>query len=221
MRNMSKEEYIKFLDESTCEELLNSLHMDREHLEFGVEVTKQILKEYEDKLQQVIEQEAQKAFEAQLDPTAGVDIPDDYVYVLADNNNLQIHTIGEDICFECAEDLSRLGLIRNTAESAWVSARRNIRANRLEALAHSIGGAYEFEFGVDNYYIGVNAEGEFIKYRVSGLLEPEKIYMTEKTAEQVCEILNSGIYKLNIDVAVEDDEFCEECYCDACAGNDC
>ena len=52
-------------------------------------------------------------------------------------------------------------------------------------------------------------------------LEPEKIYMTEKTAEQVCEILNSGTYKLNIDVAVEDDEFCEECYCDACAVNDC
>ena len=196
-------------------------NLDREDLEYGVEAAKQILKEYEDKLQQVMEQEeAQKAFEAQLDPTAGVDIPEDYVYVLADNDDLQIHTIGEDICFECAEDLSRLGLIRNTADSAWVSARRNIRANRLEALAHMIGGAYEFEFGADNYYVYVMRDGTFVSHMIGSPLEPEKIYMTKETAEQVCEILNSGRYKLNIDVAVEDDEFCEECYCDACAGND-
>ncbi len=197
-------------------------NLDREDLEYGVEAAKQILKEYEDKLQQVMEQEeAQKAFEAQLDPTAGVDIPDDYVYVLADNDDLQIHNIGEDICFECAEDLSRLGLIRNTAESAWVSARRNIRANRLEALAHMIGGAYEFEFGGDNYYVVFNRELVAEKFSVSNLLEPEKIYMTKETAEQVCEILNSGTYKLNVDVTVEDDGFCEECCCDACDGNDC
>lgn len=197
-------------------------NLDREELEFGVEAAKQVLKEYEDKLQQVIEQEeAQKAFEAQLDPTAGVEVPEDYVYVLADNDNLQIHNIGEDICFECAEDLSRLGLIRNTADSAWVSARRNIRANRLEALAHSIGGAYEFEFGEDNYFIYVMEDGEFVLTTTARCLEPEKIYMTKETAEQVCEILNSGRYKLNIDVVVEDDEFCEECCCDACAGNDC
>ena len=195
-------------------------NLDREHLEFGVEVTKQILKEYEDKLQQVMEQEAQKAIEAELDAEAGVEVPDDYVYVLLETNDLQIHTIGEDICYECAEDLSRLGLIRNTAESAWVSARRNIRANRLEALAHMIGGAYEFEFGEENYYVVVGEDGTFDACISACYLEPEKIYMTGKTAEQVCEILNSGRYKLNIDVAVEDDEFCEECCCDARAGND-
>ena len=197
-------------------------NLDREDLEFSIEAAKQILKEYEDKLQQVLEQEeAQKAFEAQLDPEAGVAVPDDYVYVLLEQNDLQIHTIGEDICFGCAEDLSRLGLIRNTAESAWVSARRNIRANRLEALAHMIGGAYEFEIEGDNYFIFLDTDGIF-QYALAGdWLEPEKIYMTKDTAEQVCEILNSGTYKLNIDVAVEDDEFCEECCCDACAGNDC
>ena len=197
-------------------------NLDREDLEFGIEAAKQILKEYEDKLQQVLEQEeAQEAFEAELDPTAGVDIPDDYVYVLLEQNDLQIHNIGEDICFECAEDLSRLGLIRNTAESAWVSARRNIRANRLEALAHMIGGAYEFEVKGANYFVFLDTDGIF-QYALAGeWLEFEKIYMSEKTAEQVCEILNSGSYKLNIDVAVEDDEFCEECCCDACAGNDC
>lgn len=194
-------------------------NLDREDLEYGVEAAKQILKEYEDKLQQVIEQE--EAQKGELDAEAGVEVPEDYVYVLLETNDLQIHNIGEDICYECAEDLSRLGLIRNTAESAWVSARRNIRANRLEALAHSIGGAYEFEFGEENYYIVIDAEGVFIIDWMDEILEPEKIYMTKETAEQVCEILNSGIYKLNIDVAVEDDEFCEECYCDACAGNDC
>jgi hypothetical protein len=197
-------------------------NLDREDLEYGVEAAKQILKEYEDKLQQVMEQEAQKAKEeAELDAEAGVDVPDDYVYVLLETNDLQIHTIGEDICFECAEDLSRLGLIRTDSESAWVSARRNIRANRLEALAHSIGGAYEFELGEDNYYVFVRKDGTFNIGSVSIYLEPEKIYMTKETAQQVCEILNSGTYKLNIDVEVEDDEFCEECCCDACAGNDC
>lgn len=195
---------------------------DREDLEYGVEAAKQILKEYEDKLQQVIEQEA-LAKEAELDPTAGVEVPEDYVYVLSEGNDLQIHNLGEDICYECAEDLSRLGLIRNTAESAYVSARRNIRANRLEALAHSIGGAYEFEFDVDkdNYYIYVREDGTFNTARANHWFEPEKIYMSKETAEQVCDILNSGSYKLNLDVAVEDDCICEECDCDACCGNDC
>jgi len=181
------------------------------HSEFLVEKAKEQIKEFDEK-------EAQKA---ELDPTAGVEVPDDYVYVLADNDDLQIHNIGEDICFECAEDLSRLGLIRNTAESAWVSARRNIRANRLEALAHSIGGAYEFEFGEENYFIFLDTDGIF-QYSLAGeWLEPEKIYMAYKTAEQVCEILNSGTYKLNLDVTVEDDCIYEECDCDACCGNDC
>ena len=193
--------------EYTREELESFL----KHSEFLVEKAKEQIKELDEK-------GAQKA---ELDPTAGVDIPDDYIYVLADNDDLQIHNIGEDICFECAEDLSRLGLIRNTAESAWVSARRNIRANRLEALAHSIGGAYEFEFGEDNYFIYVMEDGTFTVGDVDIILEPEKIYMTRDTAEKVCEILNSGRYKLNVDVEVEDDVFCEECCCDACAGNDC
>lgn len=195
-------------------------NLDREDLEYAVEAAKQILKEYEDKLQQVIEQEA-IAKEAELDPTAGVEVPEDYVYVLLEGNELQIHNIGEDICYECAEDLSRLGLIRDTAYSAYVSARRNIRANRLEALTHSIGGAYEFEPNKENYYIHVREGETFEVASVNIGFEPEKIYMTKETAEQVCEILNSGTYKLNLDVTVEDDDICEECDCDACCGNDC
>ena len=195
-------------------------NLDREDLEYGVEAAKQILKEYEDKLQQVIEQEAITK-EVEIDSTAGVEVPEDYVYILSEGNELQIHNLGEDICYECAEDLSRLGLIRDTAYSAWVSARRNIRGNRLEALAHSIGGAYEFEFDEDNYFIYVRDGGTFEVASVNIGFEPEKVYMTKETAEQVCEILNSGTYKLNLDVAVEDDCICEECDCDACCGNDC
>ena len=190
----------------------------REELESFLKQSELLVEKAKEQIKELDEKEAQ---EAELDPTAGVDVPDDYVYVLADNDNLQIHTIGEDICYECAEDLSRLGLIRADSESAWVSARRNIRANRLEALAHSIGGAYEFEFGKDNYYVYVREDGTFAVGDVYIILEPEKIYMTKETAEKVCEILNSGTYKLNIDVAVEADELCEECCCDACAGNDC
>ena len=190
----------------------------REELESFLKQSELLVEKAKEQIKEFDEKGAQKA---ELDPTAGVDIPDDYIYVLADNDDLQIHNIGEDICFECAEDLSRLGLIRNTAESAWVSARRNIRANRLEALAHSIGGAYNFEVGAKNYYIYYTTKGTAKSFYLINELEPEKIYMTKETAEQVCEILNSGTYKLNIDVAVEDDEFCEECCCDACAGNDC
>ena len=189
----------------------------REELESFLKQSELLVEKAKEQIKELDEKEAQ---EAELDAEAGVEVPDDYVYVLLETNELQIHMIGEDICYECAEDLSRLGLIRTDSESAWVSARRNIRANRLEALAHSIGGAYEFEFEGDNYFIFLDTAGIF-QYALAGeWLEPEKIYMTKDTAEQVCEILNSGTYKLNIDVAVEDDEFCEECCCDACAGND-
>lgn len=191
--------------EYTREELESFL----KHSEFSVEKAKEQIKELDKK-------------EAELNKEYVVEIPEQGLYLINAGTMLEEYT-QEDL--ECegwnVPLINKLGDIRTNPESAWVSARRNIRANRLEALAHSIGGAYEFEFGVDNYYIGVNAEGEFIKYRVSGLLEPEKIYMTRDTAEKVCEILNSGRYKLNVDVAIEEDEFCEECYCDACAGNDC
>lgn len=190
----------------------------REELESFLKQSELLVEKAKEQIKELDEKEAQ---EAELDPEAGVEVPEDYVYVLLETNDLQMHNIGEDICYECAEDLSRLGLIRTDSESAWVSARRNIRANRLEALAHSIGGAYEFEFNIENYYVYVGGVGVFNTSYSQSYLEPEKIYMTKETAEQVCEILNSGSYKLNIDVAVEDDEFCEECYCDACAGNDC
>ena len=183
----------------------------REELEAFLKQSELLVEKAKEQIKELDEKEAQ---EAELDAEAGVEVQDDYVYVLADNDNLQIHIIGEDICYECAKDLSRLGLIRTDSESAWVSARRNIRANRLEALAHMIGGAYEFDADARNYYIYFNNKGKACTWYSPDMVEPDKVYMSQETAEQVCEILNSGRYKLNVDVAVE------EC-CDACAGTGC
>ena len=191
--------------EYTREELESFLKQS----EFLVEKAKEQIKELDEK-------------EAELNKEYVVEIPEQGLYLINEGTWLEEYT-QEDL--ECEgwnfTVINKLGVIRTNPESAWVSARRNIRANRLEALAHSIGGAYEFEFGEDNYFIYVMEDGTFAVGDVDVILEPEKIYMTKETAEQVCEILNSGTYKLNIDVAVEDDEFCEEYCCDACAGNDC
>ena len=191
--------------EYTREELESFL----KHSEFLVEKAKEQIKELDEK-------------EAELTKEYMIEIPEQGLYLINEGTMLEEYTQEYLDCEGWNIDiLNKLGDIRTNPESAWVSARRNIRANRLEALAHSIGGAYEFEFGEDNYYIVIDAEGVFIIDLMNKILEPEKIYMTKETAEQVCEILNSGTYKLNIDVEVEDDEFCEERCCDACAGNDC
>ncbi len=191
--------------EYTREELESFL----KHSEFLVERAKEQIKELDEK-------------EEELNKEYVIEIPEQGLYLINEGTMLEEYTREYLDCEGWNIDiLNKLGDIRTNPESAWVSARRNIRANRLEALAHSIGGAYEFEFGEGNYYVVVDEDGTFEACISSCYLEPEKIYMTNDTAQQVCEILNSGRYKLNVDVAVEDDEFCEECYCDACAGNDC
>ncbi len=191
--------------EYTREELESFLKQS----EFLVERAKEQIKELDEK-------------EAELNKEYVIEIPEQGLYLINEGTMLEEYTREYLDCEGWNIDiLNKLGDIRTNPESAWVSARRNIRANRLEALAHSIGGAYEFEFGEDNYYVYVDRFSVFRTTYMLNYLEPEKIYMTKETAEQVCEILNSGIYKLDVDVAVEDDEFCEECYCDACAGNDC
>lgn len=165
------------------------------HSEFLVEKTKEQIKELDEK-------------EAELNKEYVIEIPEQGLYLINEGTWLEEYT-QEDL--ECegwnVPLINKLGDIRTNPESAWVSTRRNIRANRLEALAHSIGEAYEFEFGEDNYYVYVDRVGVFETTYSQGFLEPGKIYMIKETAEQVCEILNSGAYKLNIDVAVEDDEY--------------
>ena len=191
--------------EYTREELESFLKQS----ELLVEKAKEQIKELDEK-------------EAKLNKEYVIEIPEQGLYLINEGTMLEEYTQEYLDCEGWNIDiLNKLGDIRTDSESAWVSARRNIRANRLEALAHSIGGAYEFEFGEENYYVVVDEDYTFEACISACYLEPEKIYMTNDTAQQVCEILNSGRYKLNVDVAVEDDELCEECCCDACAGNDC
>lgn len=194
--------------EYTREELESFL----KHSEFLVERAKEQIKELDEK-------------EAELNKEYEIEIPEQGLYLINEGTMLEEYTREYLECEGWNVSLiNKLGDIRTNPESAWVSARRNIRANRLEALAHSIGGAYEFEFDTANYYVMVDSGGIFHISISSCYLEPEKIYMTNDTAQQVCEILNSGRYKLNIDVAVEED-YCEEdyieCPCCACQGNDC
>ena len=191
------------------------LELFLKHSEFLVERAKEQIKELEEK-------------EEELNKEYVIEIPEQGLYLINEGTMLEEYTREYLECEGWNIDiLNKLGDIRTNPESAWVSARRNIRANRLEALAHSIGGAYEFEFGEDNYFIYVMEDGTFAIGDVDVILEPEKIYMTKNTAEKVCEILNSGRYKLNVDVAVEEscDDCCEEdyieCPCCACQGNDC
>lgn len=194
--------------EYTREELESFL----KHSEFLVEKAKEQIKELDEK-------------EAELNKEYVIEIPEQGLYLISEGTMLEEYTQEYLDCEGWNIDiLNKLGDIRTNPESAWVSARRNIRANRLEALAHSIGGAYEFGVGEANYYIYFNNEGIARTVCCTDNVEPEKIYMTKDTAEKVCEILNSGRYKLNVDVAVEED-YCEEdyieCPCCACQGNDC
>lgn len=197
--------------EYTREELESFL----KHSEFLVEKAKEQIKELDEK-------------EAELNKEYMIEIPEQGLYLINEGTMLEEYTREYLDCEGWNVDiLNKLGDIRTNPESALVSARRNIRANRLEALAHSIGGAYEFEFGEENYYIFVAEDGTFHISIASCYLEPEKIYMTKDTAEKICEILNSGRYKLDVNVAVEEscDDYCEEdyieCPCCACQGNDC
>ena len=194
----------------------------REELESFLKQSELLVEKAKEQIKELNEKEVE------LNKEYEIEIPEQGLYLINEGTMLEEYSREYLDCEGWNIDiLNKLGDIRTNPESAWVSARRNIRANRLEALAHSIGGAYEFEFGEENYYIVIDAEGEFIMDWMDEILEPEKIYMTKETAEQVCEILNSGRYKLNVDVAVEEscDDCCEEdyieCPCCACQGNDC
>ena len=96
------------------------------------------------------------------------------------------------------EKWQQLGEVRATKEEAEEAARRNIRGNRLEALAHSIGGVYKFSPDRNNFFIEFDSNTLEAMYNCSStIFSAERVYMTEETAWKVVEILNSGTYKLN------------------------
>lgn len=98
-----------------------------------------------------------------------------------------------------ADDRNSLqhGRFRKTVIGADLSFRRNKRSNRLEALVEQCGGIKEFILGGgDNYYIYFSHNGKYDVGSDIQTFEPEKVYMSKGTAQKVCEILNSGRYKL-------------------------
>ena len=97
------------------------------------------------------------------------------------------------------EKWKECGEVRATEEQAEEAIRRNIRGNRLEALAHSIGGVYEFNPKRNNFFIVFDSKSGQAKVHYSmDICSAERVYMSEETACKVAEILNSGRYKLNI-----------------------
>ena len=87
---------------------------------------------------------------------------------------------------------------RHTKEQANISLARNKRANRLEALAMAIGGAYEWEEDENNYFI-YYINGKYATHYANYVYRATDVYMTKETAIKVCEILNAGRYSLEGD----------------------
>ena len=88
------------------------------------------------------------------------------------------------------------GRYRLTKEAAEQSLSRNKRANRLEALAEQLGGYTGWVEGKYNYCIYLlNGQWENIGYK--NIYEPEKVYMTQECANEICRMLNEGEFSLD------------------------
>jgi hypothetical protein len=118
------------------------------------------------------------------------------------------------------KDLLRIDLLYRKYFRSWCRRLFGIDFKYDLDLGVNFKDKFSYEFDLENMTVELSGTEVDVNYIIK-YLEPEKIYMTKDTAEQVCEILNSGTYKLNLDVTVEDDDICEECDCDACCGNDC
>ena len=96
---------------------------------------------------------------------------------------------GSDLNTDKFEKVKNRGIVRHTEQQAEESSKRNLQANKLEALVYdiqgSVGGDCAIIFHKD-YKYGYGESGR----------EIVKVSMTEKTAIKICELLNSGKYKL-------------------------
>lgn len=88
------------------------------------------------------------------------------------------------------------GRYRKTKEVAEQSLARNKRANRLEALAEQLNGLKEWVEGEENWYIYVN-DTKWIIGLSTSCYEPEKVYMTNECALEICRMLTEGEFSLN------------------------
>jgi len=88
------------------------------------------------------------------------------------------------------------GRYRKTKPNAEYSIKRNQRANRLEALVEDLQG----ELGVGDstiFYNKITKKWEYL-YVSKGCYFPEVVVIAEETAKKVCELLNKGLYKLEV-----------------------
>jgi hypothetical protein len=90
------------------------------------------------------------------------------------------------------------GRYRKTQQGAELSAKRNIRANRLEMLVESLGGLKEFKEGEDNFSIFYDYHANrWIAGISTSYRRDEVVYITTaEITDKVCELLNSGRYTL-------------------------
>ena len=95
----------------------------------------------------------------------------------------------------------KYGTVRKTKELAEQSARRVLESNRLSALVDQIAGEpYEFKTEVHNFSIFFDANPKEWKTKIHTIsFSPEKVYGTKETMEKVCQILNDGLFKLELD----------------------
>ncbi len=122
-----------------------------------------------------------------------IEYPEEF-FVWENGNTIDMYDIEADM----VDIWKQLGEVRATEEQAEEAIRRNIRGNRLEALAHSIGGVYEFNPNDKNWFIIFDSFTLEAKADCNyGIMSAERVYMTEATACKVAEILNSKTYKLN------------------------
>ena len=93
------------------------------------------------------------------------------------------------------KDYNNHGRYRKTEEGAELSLERNKKANRLEMLVESLNGLTEFNKNQNNYYVYYDDKWDY-SY-TNDLFCPERVYiLTKEIAREVCELLNSGKYKL-------------------------
>lgn len=107
---------------------------------------------------------------------------------LVNSTHIDKNLIGKE------NDFVKAGIYRKTSQGAILSLARNKQANRLEMLVEYLGGLKEFKINEPNWYICYkNNEWNF---ETASCYYPGMVYMTEKVAEQVCNILNAKEYTL-------------------------
>ena len=86
---------------------------------------------------------------------------------------------------------------RNSTTSCNIAADRMRKTMLLSALAAELGGERRFVNGEYNWYIMQDADiGMMFPKTIKSHYEPEKVYMTEECAEEICRMLNEGEFKL-------------------------